>query len=200
MRLTLGITIATALWASVPSATTAAEPLFVPLRPLTSDYEVIYGDPTKAGKPFVMRIRELAGTMIPPHTHPVDEHITVLQGSLFFAVSETVDMNLLKEYKAGSYIFIPKGRTMFGRATEAAVVQVHGVGPFDIHWREPTVTFDHPEGRTRFRHARGQKVNTPRGPGEIKQGWSSGRIIQYEVMGTSGELFMAHEADVAPVR
>ena len=82
-----------------------------------------------------MRIRELPGGIIPPHKHPVDENITVLQGTLYFAVGEKFDRGAMKELKAGSYAFIPKGSTMFGWTPEAAIVQVHGVGPFHIHWR-----------------------------------------------------------------
>lgn len=51
-----------------------------PIHPMTDDVEVLYGDPEKSGEPFVMRIRELPGGIIPPHRHPVDENITVVQG------------------------------------------------------------------------------------------------------------------------
>ena len=76
-----------------------------------------------------MKEDRLPGTIIPPHTHPVDEHITVIRGTFFFAVSETYEPSLLQELKTGSYAFAPKGSTMFGAAPEAAIVQVHGVGP-----------------------------------------------------------------------
>ncbi|HWC66178.1 MAG TPA: hypothetical protein VG777_08845, partial [Thermoanaerobaculia bacterium] len=42
----------------------------VPLRPLAGDAEVVSGDPEKPGEPFVMRIKELPGGIVPPHTHP----------------------------------------------------------------------------------------------------------------------------------
>lgn len=172
----------------------AEEPRFVPFSVPRADVEVLYGDPSKPG-PFVMRIRELAGTTIPPHRHPVDEHITVLAGIFEFAVGETWDPALLRPYGPGSYIFVPRGRTMFGRAREAAVVQVHGQGPFDIHWRHPLLRFEDEGAAKVFRFARGQRVVTPRGSGEIRQGWASGPIVQYEVEGEGG-LFMADEGEV----
>src|SRR5918992_1288496 len=107
----------------------------IPLRPLSQDFEVIYGDPEGVGEPFVMRIRELPGTIIPPHKHPVDEHITVVQGTIYFGVGEKFDRAAMKEIKPGGYAFIPKGSTMFGYIPDGAIVQVHGVGPFHIHWR-----------------------------------------------------------------
>ena len=88
----------------------------IPLRPLSQDFEVIYGDPEAVGEPFVMRIRELPGTIIPPHKHPVDEHITVVQGTIYFAVGEKFDRAAMKEIKTGGYAFIPKESTMLARS------------------------------------------------------------------------------------
>ena len=183
---------------AAPLAAQTASPIYAPLRPVPGDYEVIFGDPEKAGEPFVMRIRELPGTIIPPHEHPVDEHITVLQGTFYFAVSETYDPSLLRELPAGSYAFAPRGSTMFGAAPEAAIVQVHGIGPFHIHWRYGLSTLDDSDASTRFKYARGTRLATPRGLVTVRQGYRSGDIIQYEVVADSGELYMVSESDAAP--
>lgn len=171
-----------------------AEPRLVPLRPLTTDSEVIFGDPDVAGQPFVMRIRELPGTIIPPHTHPVDEHLTVLEGTFLFAVSDTFDLKLLKELKAGGYAFAPKGSTMFGASPDGAIVQVHGIGPFHIHWRDGSKSLDQPGDRDAFRFRKGDRVQGSRGPGRIQQGYASGTHIQYEVELASGKLVMEMES------
>lgn len=191
------LTLALGVCAWSPSTAETAQPIYAPIRSVRGDFEVIYGDPEKAGEPFVIRIRELPGTIIPPHTHPVDEHITVVQGTFFFAVSETFDLTLLHELKTGSYAFVPKGSTMFGAAPEAAIVQVHGVGPFHINWRHGLATLDDPDASSKFRFSKGQRVTTPRGPGLVQQGYRSGTIIQYEVLSESGELFMANESETS---
>lgn len=171
-------------------------PRLVPLRPMTSDTEVIYGDPEAAGQPFVMRIRELPGTVIPPHSHPVDEHITVLEGTFFFALSDTFDLTLLQELKAGSYAFAPRGSTMFGASPEGAVVQIHGVGPFHIHWRDGLTTLDDPQADRVFRFRKGETVVGARGRGTIRNGFASGTHIQYEVELSGGRLVMESERDL----
>jgi quercetin dioxygenase-like cupin family protein len=51
----------------------------IPLKSMADDVEILYGDPELPGEPFVMRIRELPGTIVPPHSHPVDENITVVE-------------------------------------------------------------------------------------------------------------------------
>jgi hypothetical protein len=177
----------------------------VPLRPLTQDFEVIHGDPDIAGEPFVMRIRELPGTIIPPHKHPVDEHITVIQGTLYFAVGDKFDRGAMQEIRTGGYAFIPKGSTMFGYIPDGAVVQVHGIGPFHIHWRagaewrDKDQTLDDPGSASVFKFKKGARVATARGNGRITQGYFSGEILQYEITGDDGTLFMALEDELRPL-
>jgi quercetin dioxygenase-like cupin family protein len=178
----------------------------IPIRRMSQDVEILYGDPEKVGEPFVMRIRELPGGVIPPHRHPVDEHITVVQGTLYFGVGDKFDRAAMKEMKAGSYAFIPKGSTMFGYTPEAAIVQVHGVGPFHIHWRAGTSwrdslkTLDSPDAATTFKFRKGERVTTKRGRGRVRQGYDSGEIIGYEIDGDDGRLFMAEEGEMKRLR
>ena len=181
-----------------------SRPRIVPIHPMDEDVEILYGDPEKPGEPFVMRIRELPGGIIPPHKHPVDENITVVQGTLFFAVGDKFDRGAMKELKAGSYAFIPKGSTMFGWTPEAAIVQVHGVGPFHIHWRDGATwrdklkTLDDPDAASVFKFTKGQQVLSKRGAGRIRQGYDSGEMIGYEIDGADGSLFAAEESDLRP--
>jgi len=174
----------------------------IPIRPMSQDVEVLYGDPNAVGEPFVMRIRELPGGIIPPHKHPVDEHITVLQGTLYFGVGEKFDRAAMKELKAGGYAFIPKGSTMFGYTPEAATVQVHGIGPFHIHWRagntwrDSLTTLDDPNAASVFKFKKGERVVAKRGRGRIRQGYDSGEFIGYEIERADGSLFMAEEGEL----
>jgi quercetin dioxygenase-like cupin family protein len=177
----------------------------VALAPMSEDVEVLFGDPEAVGQPFVMRIRELAGGVIPPHKHPVDEHITVVQGTLFFGVGETFDRSAMTEIKAGGYVFIPKGSTMFGYTPDAAIVQVHGVGPFHIHWRagsswrDALKTLDDPDAVSVFKFKKGEHVTAPRGSGRIRQGYDSGEVIGYEIERADKTLFMAVEDELRRV-
>jgi quercetin dioxygenase-like cupin family protein len=170
----------------------------VPLKSMTGDVEILYGDPEVAGEPFVMRIRELPGGIVPPHSHPVDEHITVVQGTWYFALGEEYKPEVLQELKAGSYAFAPKGSTMFGYSPTGAIVQVHGIGPFRIHWRGGLHTLDDPDAKSVFRFARGTRVLFKGQPGRVAEGYASGKIVQYEIEGPKGERFMASEQELQP--
>jgi len=171
----------------------------LPLRPMTGDVEILSGDPEKPGEPFVMRIRELPGTMIPLHSHPVDENITVVQGRWYFAVGDVWDRSALHELRPGDYAFAPKGSTMFGYCPDGAVVQVHGVGPFLIHWMHGVKSLNDADATATFSFRKGERVRTSRGTGTIREGYASGEIVQYEIEKEDGSRFMASPAEIARV-
>jgi hypothetical protein len=189
------VTLALGLAASRGGAEKAA---YVPFTPLNEDSIVIHGDIEKDGQQFVMRIRELRGSFIPPHTHPVDEHITVLTGKVCLGTGPEFDRARLKCLGPGGYAFFAKGTTIFGEAPEAATVQVHGLGPFHLHWKYPLQTFESADAAQAFRYRAGQKIRTRYGVGTIEKGWRSGPIIQYETR-VGRELVMATESEVALV-
>jgi len=168
----------------------------IPLSPMTGDVELLYGNPETPGEPFVMRIRELPGAMVPPHTHPVDEHITVVQGTWYFAIGSEYRPEQLKELKTGSYAFAPAGASMFGFSPNGAIVQVHGVGPFRIHCLGGLNTLDDKDAATVFRFARGARVQVGTRTGVIAEGYCSGDVKQYEIETIDGERFMAEEQAV----
>lgn len=170
----------------------------VPLKSMPGDVEILYGDPEVAGEPFVMRIRELPGSIVPPHSHPVDEHITVVEGTWYFALGEEYRPEALQELKAGSYAFAPKGSTMFGHSPTGAIVQVHGVGPFRIHWHGGLHTLGDADAKSVFRFARGQRVVANGRSGVIAEGYASGKIVQYEIEAPGGDRFMASEHEITP--
>jgi hypothetical protein len=168
----------------------------VPLESFPGDVQLLFGHPDSAG-PFVMRIKELAGTVVPPHSHPVDEHITVVRGTWYFGLGERFDSTALRPIGPGGYAFAPAGATMFAYAPEAAVVQVHGTGPFHIHWRDGSKVLGEPGAEGTFRFGKGEAVVTPRGAGRVRQGYASGALVQYEIEPSAGgETYMANERDL----
>lgn len=168
----------------------------IPLRAMSGDVEILYGDPEAAGEPFVMRIRELPGTIVPPHSHPVDENITVVQGTWYFGNGERYDTAALRELKTGAYAFAPKGTWMFGYAPAAVIVQVHGIGPFHIRWHGGLKTLDDPDAKSTSKFSRGERVIAPRGGGRIVEGYASGAIVQYEIEPADGERFMVSQDEI----
>jgi quercetin dioxygenase-like cupin family protein len=98
---------------------------------------ILSGDPNKAGSPFVFRLKMPDGAKVPPHWHPVDEHVTVVSGTFLFGTGEKFDTNAMRELPPGSYAFMPKRARHFAEAKGDTVIQLNGVGPFKIIYVNP---------------------------------------------------------------
>lgn len=93
---------------------------------------VIDGDPKSSG-PFVMRLKLPPKSKIGVHTHPADENVTVLSGTLYFAAGDKFDTKTAKPFGPGSYFSIGKGKPMFAYTTnKETVIQLNGNGPWGL--------------------------------------------------------------------
>jgi quercetin dioxygenase-like cupin family protein len=93
---------------------------------------VIDGDPKSSG-PFVMRLKVPPKTKIKVHTHPADENVTILSGTLYFSPGDKFDTKMAKAFGPGSYFSIGKGKPMFAyTGDKEAIAQLHGNGPWGI--------------------------------------------------------------------
>jgi quercetin dioxygenase-like cupin family protein len=106
------------------------------LRP-GAEIAVVSGDPDKEGSPFVIRFRYHGKARIPPHWHPVDEHITVLSGTFQFGMGERGDESATTALRAGAYAFVPAKMAHYAWADDDTTLQVHGIGPFVINYVNP---------------------------------------------------------------
>ena len=106
------------------------------LRP-GAEIAVVSGDPDKAGSPFVIRFRYRGKARIPPHWHPVDEHLTVLSGAFRLGMGEGGDESAATVLGAGAYAFVPAKMAHYGWTGGDTTIQVHGIGPFAINYVNP---------------------------------------------------------------
>jgi anti-sigma factor ChrR (cupin superfamily) len=96
----------------------------------------LYGDSSKGGD-WVDRVRIPGASRVPPHTHPDDEVVTVLEGTWYLGIGETFDEAKLKAYSAGSFILIPAHVPHFLAVKEGPViVQASGHGIFRTNYLE----------------------------------------------------------------
>lgn len=97
---------------------------------------VLEGDPMKQG-PFVIRFQFPEGYHIPPHTHSKTERVTVISGTLFLAMGENLDRSAAKRLTAGTYGFWPAGMKHTAWSGGETVIQLHGIGPWQINYVNP---------------------------------------------------------------
>lgn len=101
-----------------------------------ASFTVVSGDPGKTGL-FVVRLRMPAGYRIAPHTHPTDEHVTVISGTLALGMGDKFDKAAMKHLPAGGYALLPAEMRHFAMAATATTVQVEGLGPFALKYVNP---------------------------------------------------------------
>jgi quercetin dioxygenase-like cupin family protein len=108
-----------------------------PALPAGGQVMVLDGDPSKAG-PFALRLKMPAGYRIPPHWHPTDEHVVVLQGALLIGMGDKLVEGEFKTLPAGSYGRLPAKTPHFAGAKEETVLVVYGTGPFEVTYVNPS--------------------------------------------------------------
>jgi quercetin dioxygenase-like cupin family protein len=105
--------------------------------PAGAEFSVLKGDPTAEGV-FTMRLRLPAGYTIQPHWHPAVEHITVIEGSFSMGLGDRLDRAAMHEMRAGGFVTMDPGTRHFAAAgDEGAIIQLHGVGPWQINYVNP---------------------------------------------------------------
>jgi hypothetical protein len=185
--------------------------VLAPLKPIpqkAGGFEVVSGDPDKAGVPYVVRISNDAGYVVLPHTHPEDENIVVVQGSWTVAMGSRVDRPALRPMDVGAYTFVPKNMAHFGWSRTATIIQVHGIGPFSTDFVDPVYeladtgvslirTAGRPGERAQtvpancFALKLGDRVRSARGDGRVVGALCSpaNRMTQYWLETGAGDRF-----------
>jgi hypothetical protein len=104
-----------------------------PALPAGAKAAVLSGDPSKAG-PYVIRAKLPDGYKIPPHWHPTDENVTVIHGTLMVGKGDKFSAAASEALPAGSFMRMPKDMRHFAWTKGETIIQVHGMGPFDINY------------------------------------------------------------------
>jgi len=107
-----------------------------PSVPPGAEAAVLLGSPAKEG-PFVLRLKLPAGFIVPPHRHSKDEVVTVISGRFVISAGEKVDQASMKALPAGSFFHLPAGMAHYAWAESESVVQINGMGPFDVVYIDP---------------------------------------------------------------
>jgi quercetin dioxygenase-like cupin family protein len=98
---------------------------------------ILVGDPEKAG-PYVERIKIPPNALVPPHSHPDTENITVLSGTFGIGSGNKADKTKGQVLSAGAFYLLPANAVHFAwGGPKGATIQIHGVGPSGMTMVEP---------------------------------------------------------------
>ena len=141
---------------SAATTTTTAEPhVFVMSKdlkwvaapaglPKGAQLAVIDGDPSKAAE-FTVRLKFPANYKIMPHTHPTAEKVTIMQGTMALGMGDKFDEKTAQIFQVGDFAKLPAGMRHYAMAKSEAIIQLHGMGPFEINYVNPS---DDPRNQT----------------------------------------------------
>jgi hypothetical protein len=105
-----------------------------PALPAGAQIAVLHGDPFKK-QVFALRLKIPDGYKIPAHWHTQDEQLTILSGTFMLAMGDAgAEPHALD---AGAYHFLPGKMHHSASAKGDVVLELHGMGPFDIHYVNP---------------------------------------------------------------
>ena len=107
--------------------------------PAGAQMAVLQGDPSGTGM-FTVRLRFPNGYRIAPHTHPTDEHVTVISGNFRVGMGATVDAKGMMTLHQGDFVTAPANQPHYAAAQGRTVVQVSAMGPFAMTYVNPADT------------------------------------------------------------
>lgn len=98
---------------------------------------VLGGDPAAAGNLFTIRLKAPDGYIVPPHWHSQVEAVTVVSGTFKIGMGDKVDAAKEQTLTAGDYVLLPGKNQHYAKMQGETVIDVNGIGPFDITYIDP---------------------------------------------------------------
>ena len=104
--------------------------------PAGAQLAVLSGDPTKEGM-FTIRLRFPANYTVPPHQHPADELVTVIDGQVSLGMGDKLDKAKAATLSEGGYVVAPAKMNHYAFTGTGGIVQITAHGPFAITYVNP---------------------------------------------------------------
>jgi len=105
--------------------------------PSGAQLAVLEGNPMGPGA-YTMRLKMPDGYKIPPHHHARREHVTVISGAFQVGMGDTFDAGKMNEFAPGSFAYLEPDVHHYAMAKGESVIQLHGTGPWEIVYVNPT--------------------------------------------------------------
>lgn len=112
--------------------------------PAGAQCAVVEGDLSAPDRLFAFRLKMPSGYRIPPHFHPADEHLVVVQGTFNMGSGDVFDMKTTKPMVTGSFVVMPKGAHHFAWTEGETILHIYAIGPWGITFVNP---LDDPRNR-----------------------------------------------------
>lgn len=99
--------------------------------PAGAQVTTLHGNAGKEGL-FAIRLRLPAGYLLPPHTHPKPEIVTVISGTFHLGMGDVADRSETKPLPPGSFFAFSPGMAHYAYTDEETVIQLNSTGPWSL--------------------------------------------------------------------
>jgi quercetin dioxygenase-like cupin family protein len=106
-----------------------------PNLPSGCEIALLDGSPQSTGL-FTVRFRATKDFMMPPHTHPKDERVTVLEGRMLVSFGIDGTRENAKQFGPGDYYINARNEIHKVWADTLSIIQISGIGPWESHFVE----------------------------------------------------------------
>ena len=94
---------------------------------------VLEGNP-KGDDLFTVRFKISGEFIMPPHTHPKDERVTILQGKAYVAFGKNATKDDAKAFGPGDYYVNARNAVHSVWADPLTILQITGIGPWEANF------------------------------------------------------------------
>lgn len=101
--------------------------------PPDCEIAVLEGDPREPDL-FTVRFRLGENLVMPAHTHPKDERVTVLSGAMAVAFGRDATRDRASRFGPGDYYVNAREAVHTVWVDEVSVIQITGIGPWEAHF------------------------------------------------------------------
>lgn len=106
-----------------------------PNLPSGCEIAILEGNP-QAPELFTVRFRVSDEFVMPPHTHPRDERVTVLKGQLSVAFGIDASREDARQFGPGDYYINARDAVHTVWGDDLSEIQITGIGPWEAHFVE----------------------------------------------------------------
>ena len=96
---------------------------------------ILEGSP-KSNNLFTVRFKLSGEFVMPAHTHPKDERVTILNGKAYVAFGKEATREKAKEFGPGDYYVNARNAIHTVWADSSTIIQITGIGPWEVDFIE----------------------------------------------------------------
>ena len=107
-----------------------------PMLPPGAEIAVLSGNPM-GNSLYTIRLKFPAGYAIPAHSHPTDEHVSVVSGTLFMGMGDKLNKATGHALGVGGFAKMPANANHYAFTKETTTILLYGQGPVEFKYVNP---------------------------------------------------------------